>query len=52
MVFTGVANTTNTPIGWEGGGGWVAMKWQAKAISTPKFHTTHKAAKSMAKFIS
>ena len=24
--FTGVVNTTSTPTGWEGGGGWVATK--------------------------
>ena len=29
-VFTGVANTTSTPTGWEGVGRQVATKWQAR----------------------
>ena len=34
--FTGVANTSSTPIGWKGVGGQVATKWLAKAKSTVK----------------
>ena len=30
MAFTGVANKTSTPIGWEDE--WVAMNWRAKAM--------------------
>ena len=61
--FYGVANTTYTPIGLEGGGMWVAMKWQVKAMSSLKqgngfhwrhfhVHMSHKATKCMAKPIS
>ena len=35
-VFAGIADTTSTPIGWEGGGGRVAMKWRAKPMSLLK----------------
>ena len=35
-LFTGVANTTSTPIGWEGGGGQGAIKWWAKATFSLK----------------
>ena len=34
--FMGVANTTSTLIGREGGGRWGATKWQAKATSSLK----------------
>ena len=61
--FTGVANSTSTPIGWEGVGRRGAKKWWVKAMSSLKtangihwchfyFHISHKAAKSMAKLIS
>ena len=33
--FTGIANTTSTPIG-VGGGWWEATKWWAKATLTLK----------------
>ena len=38
-VFTGVANTSSTPIGREGGGGWVATKWQDMSrLKAAKWH--------------
>ena len=39
--FTGVANISSTPAGWEGGGRWEATKWQAKATSSLKLAKWH-----------
>ena len=39
--FTGVANTTSTPIGVEGGGWWGVTQWWAKAMSTLKTAKWH-----------
>ena len=36
LMFNGIANTSSTPIRWEGGGGRVATIWQAKAMSSLK----------------
>ena len=59
--FTGVVNTTSTPVGWDGE--QVAIKWWAKIMSTLKtakwhfhwchfhLHISHKAAKSIAKLV-
>ena len=41
MVFTGVANTTSTPIGCEGGGERGATEWWAKAMSSLKTAKWH-----------
>ena len=62
LMFNGIANTSSTPIRWEGGGGRIATKWQTKATSSLKsakwhplmsfhLHILHKAVKSMAKLI-
>ena len=61
-IFTGIANTTSTPTGWEGG--WVGnhemvgkgyiftktVKWH-RFVPFSHLHITHKAAKYMVKLI-